>query len=403
MIVLDSTLKKLQAFTSVAPSSALTFYISYVDIDQSTFAATALSAVDGTFNQTATDILAAPASGKSRQIKSIKIYNASNGTQSVTLAVNNNGTQRIINKVDVATLGVLAYENGEWMESTTAVIGSDLITMSARSSNPSTPGANTLLTYNNPIGGRQMLRMMGASGLDTALQPALFGNGIILLAPYTTTTMFSMGTVAPTIVGTASTPNLTANSLRESTRRTQILSAATGGSASEVRIAYASVWRGNAAGLGGFFFRCRFGIGSSVATQRLMVGLTSSTSATATTIDPSTLTNCIFIGNDAGDSNLQIMTNDASGACSKVDLGGSFPKVELNAIYDVTFFVASNGSSVGYTVTKLTDGTTVSGTISDTNIPPATTFLAPHIYMNNGGTASAVTLDVMRLYIETDQ
>lgn len=33
----------------------------------------------------------------------------------------------------------------------------------------------------------------------------------------------------------------------------------------------------------------------------------------------------------------------------------------------------------------------------------AATFLAPHVYMNNGGTAAAVTLDIMRLYIETDQ
>lgn len=402
MIILDSTLKKLQAFTTATPSTPLTYYISYVDINQSTFAVSAISAVDGTFNQSATDIVAAPASGYSRQIKSIAIYNGSNGTQSVSIVVNNNSTQRVINKVDIATLGILVYENGQWGESTTATIGSDLITLSARGANPSTPGAGTLLYYNYPAGGRQLPRIMGSSGLDTALQPALFGNGIILLAPNTTTTMFSMGTVAPTFVGTLSTPTLTANSLRESTRRSQLLSAATGGSASEARIAYASVWRGNGAGLGGFFFRARVGIGSSVSTQRLLIGLTSATTAITTTIDPSSLTNCIFLGADAGDSNLQIMHNDAAGTCAKADLGSSFPKVELNAIYDVTFFAPPNGSSIGYTVTKLNDGTTAEGTISS-ELPAAATFLAPHLYMNNGGTASAVILDIMRLYIETDQ
>lgn len=401
MIILDATTKKLQAFTAATPSAALTYYISYVDID-ATFAVVGISATDGTFNQVATDVVAAPLSGISRQIKSIKIYNASNGAQKVTIAVNNNSTQRIIHTVDVCSLCTLTYENGTWQESRIASIGTDVIALSARSSGP-TAGADTLATYNQPIAGRQMLRMIGPAGLDTALQPALFGNGIMLLAPNTTTTMFAMGTVAPTIVGTLSTPSLSANSLRESTRRSQILSAATAGAASELRIAYASVWRGNGAGLGGFFFRCRFGIGSAVATQRLAVGLWAATGATTTTIEPSTLVNAIFIGNDSGDINLQIMRNNASGACVKVDLGASFPKVQLNAIYDVTFFCAPNTSSIGYQVTKLNDGITVSGVVNTTELPAAATFLAPHAYLNNGGTAAAVTLDIMKLYIETDQ
>lgn len=403
MIILDSTTKKLQALTAVAPSSALTYYISYVDIDSTSFAVVGISAVDGTFNEAATDIVAAPASGKIRQIKSIKIYNGSTGTEKVTLQVNNSGTARIIqNNLPVSTLCTLSYENGAWTESTAAIIGTDLVTLSARGANPSAPGADTLLAYNLPIANRQMLRMIGPSGLDTALQPAIFGNGIILLAPNTTTTMFAMGTVAPTIVGTASTPALLANSLREQTRRTQILSAATGGSASELRIAYASVWRGNGAGLGGFFYRCRFGIGSAVATQRLAVGLWAATGATTVTIDPSTLVNAIFIGNDAADTNLQIMRNDASGACVKIDLGASFPKPTLGDIYDITFFCASNVSTITYEITKLNTGAKASGILNITELPAAATFLAPHAYLNNGGTAAAVILDIMLLYIETD-
>lgn len=120
MIILDSTLKKLQAFTAVAPSTALTYYISYLDINTTTFATTAISSVDGTFTESTTDILAAPSSGYSRQVKSIKIYNASNATQNITLVVNNNGTQRIINKLDVTSLSLLAYEGGVWQESLAA-------------------------------------------------------------------------------------------------------------------------------------------------------------------------------------------------------------------------------------------------------------------------------------------
>lgn len=109
--------------------------------------------------------------------------------------------------------------------------------------------------------------------------------------------MNAFGTAASTNVGTMSTPALSSASLRASSRRSSVLSAATANSASEVRIAYASVWRGSSAGLGGFFFRCRFATGSAVATQRLIVGLTSATTAIATTQDPAALTNCVFIGN----------------------------------------------------------------------------------------------------------
>lgn len=402
MIILDSTTKKIQASTEVAPSAALTYYISYVDINTTTFAVVGISATDGTFNNVATDVVAAPSAGVSRQVKSITIHNPSNGTHKITISVISNSNTRIVKNIDLCSQCSLIYENGQWQESKTAIIGTDVISLSARASSP-TAGVDTLATYNQPIASRQMLRMVGPAGLDTALQPALFGNGIMLLAPNTTSSMFAMGTVAPTIVGTMSTPALTANNLRESTRRSQILSAATAGSASELRIAYASVWRGNGAGLGGFFFRCRFGIGSAVATQRLAVGLWASTGATTITIDPSTLVNAIFIGNDAADTNLQIMRNDGAGACVKIDLGDSFPKVELNAIYDVTFFCAPNSSTIGYQVTKLNDGTTVSGVVNTTELPAAATFLAPHAYLNNGSTAAAVTLDIMRLYIETDQ
>jgi hypothetical protein len=401
MIILDTTTKKLQAYTSAAPSADLTFYTSYVDIDSN--ALSNIAASNGVFDENATDIVAAPTGTVKRQVKSIMIYNASNGTQEVNIALDVSGTDTILWKLNVASSSTLVYENGQWQESEIATIGSDLITLSAVNSTPTTPGADTLLLYDYPIAGRQMLRTVGSSGLDITLQPSLFGNGILMLLPNTTTTMNAIGTVASTNVGTMSTPALTSASLRTSSRRSSVVSAATANSASEVRIAYASVWRGSGAGLGGFFFRCRFATGSAVATQRLIVGLTSATTAIATTQDPAALTNCVFIGNGTGDANLQIMANDGAGVCQQVDLGSSFPSFTADQVIDVTFFCAANSSTIGYSVTLLNDGSTASGTLSGSELPVNTTFLAPHIYMNNGGTAAAVTLDVMKLYIETDQ
>lgn len=400
MIILDTTTKKIQAYTTATPSADLTYYTSYVDIDSN--ALSNVVASNGTFDETATDIVAAPTGTIKRQVKSIMIYNASDGTQEVNIVLDVSAADTILWKLNVASGATLVYENGQWQESEIATIGSDLITLSSRTT-PSTPGANTLLLYDYPLGGRQLLRTLGPSGLDTALQPAFFGNGILMLSPNTTTSMNAFGTVNSSNVGTMSTPALTSASLRTSSRRSSVVSAATANSASEVRIAYASVWRGSSAGLGGFFFRCRFATGSAVGTQRLMVGLTSSTAATATTQDPEALTNCVFIGNGTGDTNLQIMANDASGTCQKVDLGANFPSFTADQVIDVTFFCAANSSTIGYSVTKLNDGSIASGTLSGSELPVNSTFLAPHIYMNNGGTASAVTIDVMKLYIETDQ
>ena len=122
---------------------------------------------------------------------------------------------------------------------------------------------------------------------------------------------------------------------------------------------------------------------------------------TATTTVPSNLTNCIFAGWDSADTNLQIMHNDGSGTCTKIDLGTDFPANNTTAVYEFMMFAAPNGSSVYYRVVRLDTGDSIEGEIT-TNLPTSTTFLTRHEYMNNGGTAASVILEVSRIYIETD-
>jgi hypothetical protein len=268
---------------------------------------------------------------------------------------------------------------------------------------PSTPSAGDLIVYAKDVAGRLLPKVKGPSGLDSRLQPALDGNGIRWIMPHTTTTFTNQGTPTFTAVGTVSHPVLAAGSLRSSTRRAIVTSAATANSAAALRVAVAQIWQGDAAGLGGFFATMRFGCSSAVAGQRMIVGWTSSTSAIATTQNPSALTNCFFVGNDASDANLQIMHNDGAGSCTKINLGASFPVPSSvnNAMYEVVFFVPPNGATVGYRVTRLGTGDVASGTLS-ADLPASTTFLAPHIYVNNNGVAAAVVLDFYRYYVETD-
>lgn len=399
MLCLNTTTKTLEAITLLTPSTALDVVVSYVDITSTT---TTMGESDTTFDQTATTILAAPAGSTARQVKHIAIYNRSNGEQNVTVSYNNNGTKRKLISLNIEANGALFYTNeGQWFVGHDYSLTNEVLTLSGVSAEPSAPGAGTLKMYSKSVGGRMMAKQIGPSGLDTILQPAIFGNGIQVLSPGSGTAFSAMGMAAPTAVGTVSHPTPTATNQRTQTRRGIITSAGTANSASEIRNTTLQCYRGDAVGLGGFYHVNRFAVSSTTLLQRVAVGLFSVTTAIATTQSPSSLTNCIIVGWDSADTTLQIMHNDAAGSCTKIDLGANFPANEPTAVYESTFFAVPNTSTVAYRVLRLDTGSLAEGTIS-TDLPAAATFLAWHAYMNNGGTLAAVVLEVMRMYMETD-
>ena len=160
---------------------------------------------------------------------------------------------------------------------------------------------------------------------------------------------------------------------------------------------------GDAAGAGGFTFVARFGIGdaAAVANARMFAGFYGTVGAIGN-VEPSSLTNIVGVGCDAGVANLYIMHNDAAGACTTVDLGANFPtNTRSTDVYELTLYAKPNGSTVGYRVHRLNTGDVASGTIS-TNLPANTVLLAPQFWRNNGATALAVDLAFMGLYVETD-
>lgn len=61
----------------------------------------------------------------------------------------------------------------------------------------------------------------------------------------------------------------------------------------------------------------------------------------------------------------------------------------------------SNAAEVGIRVVEEVSGAVVEYTLS-TDLPPATQLLSPRNYLNNGGTAAAVSYDCSGLYVETD-
>lgn len=399
MIILDSTTKKLQAYTSATPTTDLTYYVSYIDM--SSLAVSNIASSNGTFDETETDIVAAPGSSTQRQVKYISLYNADSQIQTVTVVLDVSGTNTVLSQVLLQPGYTLTYNNdGKWEIINGAQVMDEGFILGAIAAEPSAPAEDTMWFYAKNISGRMMPKWKGPSGLDTAAQPALFQNNIVMLLPQTTTTITLWGTTNAS-VGTVSHPALASTNLRTSMRRWIWTSAATANSASEGRTATGLVWRGGSPGLGGWFYSCRWAISSSTANQQVAVGLWAATTATATTTVPSTLTNCIFAGWDSADTNLQIMHNDLAGNCTKVDLGASFPANNTSAVYEFILFAPPNGSSVFYRVIRLDTGDSTEGEIT-TELPVSTTFLTRHEYMNNGGTAAAVILEVSRIYIETD-
>ena len=60
-----------------------------------------------------------------------------------------------------------------------------------------------------------------------------------------------------------------------------------------------------------------------------------------------------------------------------------------------------NGSSVWVRVVDEVSGAVFEQEIT-TDLPAATHFLSPQLFMNNGATAAAVAYDCSRIYVETD-
>lgn len=279
----------------------------------------------------------------------------------------------------------------------------DSIVMDAGAPDPSTPSGDDIAVYGTKIADRAFVKWIGSSGLDTVPQPALFNNTIVMLSPNTTTTFNTIGTAAPTSVGTVSTPTLVAgNGLYQGMRRTLIKSAASAMSLASSRINTPITYMGDSSNVGGFFFSARFGIDTAVSDSNFCIGMSATTGA-LTSDEPSTFKNSIWCGWDSTDSNLMVMSIDNSTIAEKVDLGANFPKnSEATAVYDFTLFCPPGSSEVGYRVKRLDQNYIADGILS-THTPLSTSLLTYNSKMYNGATAAAVGYAISKVYIEVDK
>jgi hypothetical protein len=288
--------------------------------------------------------------------------------------------------------------------SSTTISGNTLFLQ--ETTTPSTPVSAATIFVRNKAN-RRMAGQVGPSGIDYTFQPSVYGNKIALWNPpgNATTVPGVLGMAALTAQGTATARNVTTTNLLTRTKRLSVASGNPAGSLAGYRLGVAQYTMGNGSGAGGFMYVIRFGVADARTATRMFIGLRNST-ATPTNVEPSTITNCIGVGNGVANTNLFIYYG-GSAAQTPINLGANFPCNTNSAdLYELTLFSSPNSNnSVGYRVERLNTGDVASGTltgVAGTALPASTTLLTLNDFRTNALSNGVVALDYVSIYIETD-
>lgn len=286
-----------------------------------------------------------------------------------------------------STLGLMDADTGIFLTSIT--------------NEPSAQTSNGLRLYAKNIGGRVMPKYVGPSGLDVPMASAPWANGFSLISTGSGTVINVIGCTVTT-VGTVSTPTLAATNLKTQTRRFNIASSTTAGTLGSLRVPVTECYRGNAAGLGGFFMVARFSLTTLQSGMRAFIGLVDTTAA-PTNVDPlaSTTPGKIGMGINTNSGNWFI-TSCASGTTpTLINLGATNFPINTTDMLELILFNGPFSATVTYRVTNLTTNASTSGTLG-TNLPATTTFLTRAFWTCNNATAASTAMDCSRFYLETD-
>lgn len=274
----------------------------------------------------------------------------------------------------------------------------------ADTNTPATPGAGTLRMFARAQARRMLPAFIGPSGIDSNLQPALFRNSVYMWVPGTGTTASinwgtnwtarNSGTSAAQAHPTkASTNALT--SMNRATFSTGTTATGTSGIQSGATVA----WRGNAAGLGGFFYFSRFAVETFRSDVQIIVGLSANNATLAA--DPSTLNNTLAIIKDAADTNWSFLSRNGTTA-TKTPFTTPLA-VAAGTILDFMMFAPPNSSSVFVRVVNTITGEVYMDDVEITStLPVSTTFMFAHAAIRSTTGTTAALLALNRIYVETD-
>jgi hypothetical protein len=273
---------------------------------------------------------------------------------------------------------------------------------------PASPSAGNLKTFARNIGGGYAApAFLNATNAAYPLQVALSNKRTSYIFPIPG----GNTTTSPTLVVAdlnQQIATIAATSMFTRAPRTGYSSTTTAGAVGYLKATSISLYTLGSAtspAYGGFYMTSRFGHLTVVANKRSFVGMTSSI-ANPTNVEPSTLTNCIGVGQGAANTNLFIYYG-GSAAQTPIDLGTSFPTNTSDTDwYELTLFAPpTSNNTVYYQVVRLNTGDVATGTLTGTAgtvLPANTTFLNFRHWITNNTTAAATQLQFGGWWIETD-
>lgn len=276
---------------------------------------------------------------------------------------------------------------------------------------PAAPAAGQMKIFGRSRASRAFPVFMGPSGLDTLIQPALFGNAVYYLGTNTTTTLTSFGTNFTTSGTVAhNTPIIaTVSGILGYTKNARFTPAAAIGNGAGFRTTDTVCWRGNHTGSGGFFAFCRFGVFIN-AESRCFTGFNSANAFNGHTTDISASTNFIGIGWDRQDpltGTWRMMRRDGSTYVTE-EIPNMIRTSTTGSLISFYCFAAPNSDRINVQVIEHIS-TSVGiidlnrwETFYTTSIPTTTTLLryCGGIFTQTGSRTGNYFLN--RFYLETD-
>lgn len=311
-----------------------------------------------------------------------------------------------------ATQGALMFRGAslwsQWSDVSVPLSGDLTLAQSAFPTQPAAGSGQTISS--TTIAGRPFLTTTTAlaTGVAGQMQDLIGRRSVQMLIPNAgANSLTALGTVA-TATGTPTARNPASTSFATSLKRIGYVSTAVIDSLAGVRYASAGfAWRGNAAGLGGFFAVFRFLVSDAVIVSvgRTFVGLESSVAAPSD-VEPSTLTNVFGVCAGSADTQLKMcMSGGSAQAPVTINGGSGFPiNTTTNTdVYELVISAKPDDTSVSWAVTDLTTGIGSSGTQSGSaSLFSSTTFMTYQYWRSNSGSSSAVGLDVVDYYEQQD-
>lgn len=266
---------------------------------------------------------------------------------------------------------------------------------------PAAPGSGVTRQYTTMHATRTMPSFISATGESAILQPAMFDRYILGWLPGNSTTVsIAFGdTWTARNAGTGAAQSTAARASTNaftSMKRAVFGTGTTTTGSSGIQSTGTAAWRGNAAGLGGWFFKARFGVQTLASDMRVFVGLSALNAAM--TADISTVNHTVGICKDSADTNWQLVERSAAGF-TKTDTG---VPVAAGQMLDFYMWAQPNGAEVICKLVDVVNGNVLVNDVAlDTTLPGNTNFMHVHAQIQSVSGTTAKQLALANMYLES--